>query len=219
VGAPEIEFTRFLTDVYGGVSVELRGETLCLIQPERAWPVPLVPTGANGFRYPHQSGASIQFLRTDRGRRAVVIGQHYYEEQSAFWAGARKTALDLAVFILMSNFWVPLFLLWRRDLEETLVLLRPLLAALCLWGTSLAFTHAREEGVLGVVAPSTIAVWVLSWSFGLLSFSTLSRARVLAQARVHVFLRLQAIVTATAATWIALHLSRYGLIGLRTWRW
>jgi hypothetical protein len=32
-------------------------------------------------------------------------------------------------------------------------------------------------------------------------------------------IRIHALLTAAAAAWIALHLSRYGLIGIRTWQW
>jgi CubicO group peptidase (beta-lactamase class C family) len=218
MAAPEVEFTRFASDVYGGISLQERDGVLWLNAPRRG-SVPLIPTGPDTFRFKGQSAASIQFVRAAHGQRAVFVGREYYEEESSFWAWARKWAMELAMLVLISNGWVPFYFLWRRDLEEILVLARPLLAALALWGTQLAFDRARELGQLGTCSPSTIAVCVLSWAFGLLSYSTLARARLYAGARVPIFLRVHAIATAAAATWVALHLSRYGLIGLRTWRW
>jgi len=63
-----------------------------------------------------------------------------------------------------------------------------------------------------------VAFWLLSWGFGLCSYSALARARD-AGREVAGFLRVYAVVVSAAAVWITLHLSRYGLIGLRTWRW
>ena len=76
--------------------------------------------------------------------------QHYYEEESAAWAWARRWLMELALMILTSNAWIPFYLLWRRELEEVLVLARPFLAALALWGAVNAFDHARLSGLLGV---------------------------------------------------------------------
>jgi hypothetical protein len=106
----------------------------------------------------------------------------------------------------------------RRERAEAQVLLPPLLAALCLLGTSIAFHHARDSGLLGSRTGATVTVWLLSWAFGLASYRALSRAPA-APPEVPRLLRVYAFLASAACVWVTLHLSRYGLIGLRTWRW
>jgi CubicO group peptidase (beta-lactamase class C family) len=218
LGAPEVEFRRFHSDVYDGVDLSVEDGVLWLSEPEQRARTALVPTGPDTFRFRRQSGSSIQVLRNDQGRRVLMLARGYYEEESALLAWARRSLLDLALLILVSTGWLPLFLLLRRDLDETLVLLRPLLAALCLWGMTIAFNHARQEELLGVRNGATIAVWLLSWAFGACSYWAFNGLRHASPA-VPRLLRGYAAVVASAAVVITLHLSRYGLIGLRTWRW
>jgi CubicO group peptidase (beta-lactamase class C family) len=220
LGAPEIEFLRFHTDVYNGADAIERNGALFLTftSDEQPRTFRLVPTGADTFRFPRESESSVQFIRDARGKRALISGQRYYEEESASWAWARRWAVELALLLIMSTGWIPVFLLLRREPAEVEVLIRPLLAALCLLGMSLAFDHARENGHLGSRTATTITIWLLSWAFGLCSYSALSRAHE-AGREVARLLRAYALVVSLAAVWITLHLSRYGLIGLRTWRW
>lgn len=217
LAGPEIEFLRYRTDLYFYIDVDEQNGTLFVTEPERM-SKPLVPTGVDRFRFPRDSDSSVQFIYDARGRRAVVMGQKYFEEESAWWAGARRWLMEAALLLMISTGWIPFFLLMRRQLDETLVLLRPLLAALCLWGMSQAFEHAHEREELGSRTAATVAVWLLSWAFGLCAYSSLRAARQ-AGREVAGFLRVYATAVAAAAIWITLYLSRYGLIGLRTWRW
>jgi hypothetical protein len=148
----------------------------------------------------------------------AIVGGTYYEEEAAWWAWARRWLLELAVLLMMSTGWIPFYFLLRREPEEVAILARPLLAAACLWGMSTAFEHAWDLGDLGMCTALTVTLWLLSWAFGLCSYSALARARE-ASREVARFLRVYALVVSAAAVWITLHLSRYGLIGLRTWRW
>jgi CubicO group peptidase (beta-lactamase class C family) len=218
LAAPEVEFLRFQTDVYGGIELVARDGTLFLTEERKDRVTPLVATGPDTFRLPREIDSSIQFIRDGAGRRAVILGQTYFEEENAWWAWARKWALELAVLLMVSTGWIPMFLFLRRRSLETALLLRPFLAAACLLGMSTAFDHARESGDLGLRTVTTLTVWVLSWAFALFSYSSMSRASQAGQ-EVAWFLRAYAVAVSGAAVWIALHLSRYGLIGLRTWRW
>jgi CubicO group peptidase (beta-lactamase class C family) len=218
LAAPEVEFLRFHTDVYEGVDLTVREGQLFLTDLKHDKTTRLVATGPDTFRFPREVGGSVQFIRDGQGRRAVIVGQTYYEEESAWWAGARRWLLELALLLMMSTGWIPIFVLLRRQYEEAMVLLRPFLAALSLWGMATAFDHAKESGDLGIRTGATICVWVLSWAFGLWSYSAVTNARR-AGTEVAGFLRNYAFVVGLAAVWITLHLSRYGLIGLRTWRW
>jgi CubicO group peptidase (beta-lactamase class C family) len=218
MASPEIEFLRFHSDVYEDIEVSERGGTLYLTKLRRDRTNRLVATGPDTFRYPRDNDSSVQFIRDPGGRRAVIVGQTYYEEEWAWWARARRWLLELALELLISTGWIPIFLVFRREPAEARVLCRPLLAALCLWGMSSAFDQARENGDLGLRTGATVMVWLLSWGFGLCSYWAFASARE-AGREVARFLRIYALAVSGAAVWITLHLSRYGLIGLRTWRW
>jgi CubicO group peptidase (beta-lactamase class C family) len=218
LGAPEVEFLRFKTDVYYGIELAARDGTLFLTENRRDRTTRLVATGPDTFRFPGETDSSVQFIRTPAGRRAVILGQTYFEEESAWWSGARRWLLEAALLLLMSTGWIPIFVLLRRQLAEGMVLFKPFLAALCLLGVSTAFDQAKDDGTLGSRTGATVAVWLLSWAFGFFSYSALATARQ-AGKEVAWALRAYATVVAGAAVWITLHLSRYDLIGLRTWRW
>jgi hypothetical protein len=217
--APEVEFLRVQTDVYHGIDLGVRDGTLWLSNPRRSWSSPLVPTGVDSFRLPRESGSSVQFTEV-AGRRAVIVGQTYYEEESRWVAGGRKLALELSITLLLSTVWIPFYLLWRwrRDPEEARVLVRPVVAAACLYGLVTAFDRAHEDAILGACTPLTLAIWLLSLAFGLCSYAAFGHACVM-PAAVPRGLRRYVFAVSVAAVWVTLHLSRYGVIGLRTWRW
>jgi CubicO group peptidase (beta-lactamase class C family) len=218
LASPNIEFTRFHTDVYRGIEVTARGDQLWLTLPEKS-PVPLVASGPGFFRFFRQSDSSIVFTRDAAGKRVVVIGQQYYEEESAWWAAARKWLMEGALTLLMSTLFIPIIIAARGVRSESALLLRPLLAALCLFGMSVAFGQAREHGLLGARSLVTVAFWLLSWAFGLMSYSALAHAARATRSEAHAAVRAYALLASLAAVWITMHLSRYGVIGLRTWRW
>jgi CubicO group peptidase (beta-lactamase class C family) len=218
LGSPNIEFIRFHTDVYQGISIAARGGRLRVDFPDRP-PMVLVPSGPDQFRQGHHSGSSVQFIRTAAGRRAAIIGQSYYEEEAAWWAWARRAALELSLLLIMSTVCVPLLLVLRARRAENLLLLRPFLTALCLLATSTAFDLARGQGQLGEMTVNTVMVWVSSWAFAFMAYSGFSAALRPARQQVHGAVRAYVFMASAAAVWVALHLSRYGLIGVRTWRW
>ncbi|HXU82218.1 MAG TPA: serine hydrolase domain-containing protein, partial [Polyangia bacterium] len=218
LAAPEVEFLRYVTDLYAEIEVEEQDGVLFMTDLRRHKTRPLVATGPDTFRGPRESESSVQFIRDGRGRRAVIVGQTYFQEEAAWWAALKRWAMELALLLVMSTGWIPIFLALRRRLDEALVLVRPLLAALCLWGMSVAFEHAMKSGDLGSVTGTTVTVWLLSWAFALCSYSALTAAREAGREVVR-SLRVYAFAVSAAAVWITLYLSRYGLIGLRTWRW
>jgi hypothetical protein len=216
--SPSIEFTRFHSDVYKGIQVQARAEGLWLAFPDRPGRL-LIPSGRDQFRHRLQSGSAVQFIRDAAGRRAVIVGQAYYEEERAWWAWARKAALELSLLLMMSTICVPVLLALGGSRAEAQLLIRPFLAGLCLLAMSMAFDRARGQGQLGELTGSTLLVWGLSWIFAWVSYSGFSAILRSEHERVHAALRTYAWLAAGAAVWIALHLSRYGLIGIRTWRW
>ena len=127
-------------------------------------------------------------------------------------------ALELAITLLFSTVWIPFFFLLRRDREEVRLLIRPLLAAVCLGAMVWSFGRAHEDALLGACTGLTLAVWLFSLGFGLASYAAFGHACVTISP-VPRALRRYAFAVSLAAVWVTVHLSRYGLIGLRTWRW
>jgi CubicO group peptidase (beta-lactamase class C family)/nucleotide-binding universal stress UspA family protein len=176
MAAPEIEFMRWQSDLYGGASVREEDGRLVV-----AWrggpPVPLIPTGPGRFRLPRESGSSVEFVRGEDGRPALSIHGRYFEKESATWAAARRWGLELALFLLASTAIVPLLLLLAGPRRAELGLtLGPFVAGACLVGTWWAFDGAAEAGDLGHRNAATLAVWALSWAFALAAHLSFHRA-------------------------------------------
>jgi CubicO group peptidase (beta-lactamase class C family) len=230
LASPGIELLRFRTDLYGGLTVRRLGNGLVFDLPGGV-SMRAVASGPDRFRYTRQSESSIQFLRGEGGRRAVVIQQDYYEQASAAWASLRRGAIELSLMLLASTALVPLLLLalavgprpGAYEAGQAGLLLRPLLAALCLWGTATSFEFALDHGTVGTRNGATVLVWLLSWGFAIAAHSSLQRAVTSCirgrRAGANPWLLTYALTTSAACCLLALYLSHYGLIGLRTWRW
>ena len=180
---------------------------------------PSGPTGPDRFRFPRDNDTSVVFGRSAEGRQSLLMKGGYFEQESAWWAMARKAAMELALVLLFSSALGPALLVACRDRQQVSLVLRPMISGLCLLGTSWAFDRAMHNGLLGLATPLTTMVWVLSWGFGITAHHGFVRALPGMRAALPLGIRVHALLTAAAATWIALHLSRYGLIGIRTWLW
>jgi CubicO group peptidase (beta-lactamase class C family) len=219
LASPGVEFLRFLSDVYEGVTIREQGGNLFMDLPEVGG-IPLVATGPDLFRTPRDCDSSARFSVSPQGRRVLVLHSVAFEEQNAIWAAARRWLLEGSLLLLRTTVVVPLFLLLLGDREKRRLLLRPLLAALSLSGMASAFDYAQEQNLLGVACAPTLTVWILSWLFALAAHTGLQRAvRSMRSVEVSLAVRTYALLVSAAAVWVALHLSHYGLIGLRTWRW
>jgi CubicO group peptidase (beta-lactamase class C family) len=219
LASPTIEFLRYKSDVFSGMNVALAGGQLFLHTPwgER---IPMLATAVDRFRFPRDYDHIIRFDSTPQGKRILVVNNDTYEQESAIWAGLRRLALQLALQLLGTATGVPLLLLLVRHRERSPVLRPALLAAASLLVMMVAFDLARRTGRLGYPNPATLLVWISSWLFALSAHSGLRRSlRSLRDPATPAWLRAYALLLSAAAVWLALHLSRYGLIGLRTWRW
>jgi CubicO group peptidase (beta-lactamase class C family) len=215
----DVEFRRFETDVYAGATITYERGRLVLDLPD--WGrFPLVATGSDTFRHPRDSETSIRFSHSAEGRRVFRLRNITFEQESAAWAAARRWALELALLLMFVSPLAPLFFLLSRQREEAAMLLRPAVAAASLLIMATAFDRAHDDGRLGVLCLPTLTVWAASWLFALAAHTGFRRAiGGLRRAEGSMAARACAVVFSAAAVWIALHLSRYGLIGLRTWRW
>ena len=216
--SPGVEFLRFRTDVYEGISVSEENGRLFLDRrgrPRRA----LLPTGPDLFRFPRDADSSVRFFRTAEGRAALTVSRGTFERESATWAALRRGALEIAIFLLFCTLAAPAVAAGVRQRAATAMVLLPFAAALCLFAMSRAFATAHEAGLLGVASGPTVLVWILSWAFALLACAALKPALTGLFRPGGGVLKTYALATAFGVVWIALHLSRYGLIGLRTWMW
>ncbi len=218
--APEVEFLRFRSDVYAGLDVEI-GDGRLYMRADEFGTLALVPTGDDLFRTKRECDTSVRFSVSPEGRRLMVWHSAVFEEESAAWAAARRALLELALLLLRSTIVIPLLILLALDRAGARrLLLRPLVAAACLLGMASAFDYAQNEALLGVACLPTVAIWILSWVFALAAHLGLrSAVRSMRAGTAPALLRTYAVLVSGAAVWVALHLSRYGLIGLRTWRW
>jgi CubicO group peptidase (beta-lactamase class C family) len=219
LASPGVEFLRFKSDVYAGIDVRKKRGQLHVQWPDGS-SVPIVATGEDHFRFPGQSGSSIRFSRSETGRRQLVVHNDTFEEQNAIRATARRWALELSLLLLFTTALVPPLLGLARTRAPSHLLLRPFLAGLCLLGAATTFDIAHDAGLLGVASVPTVTVWILTWLFALFAHTGFRRAIAgLGTRETAPLLRCYALLTSAAAVWVALHLARYGLIGLRTWRW
>jgi CubicO group peptidase (beta-lactamase class C family) len=217
--SPEVEFLRFQSDVYEGITVAVEGPHIFLVAPDGER-VPLVATGQDLFRFPGDSDSSIRFARSAEGERLLVVHNTTFQQENALWAAARRWALELALGLLSSAGLVPFILFLSRERARAALLVRPFVAAACLLAMATAFEHAHDANLLGVPSLPTLIVWICSWVFALAAHTGFHRTiRRLRDPETSLFIRGYALLLSGAAVWVALHLSRYGLIGLRTWRW
>jgi CubicO group peptidase (beta-lactamase class C family) len=217
--SPEIEFLRFKTDVYDAIDVSVVDGQVQLNRKGRG-AVPIVWAGAERFRFPRDNASSIEFSRGPEGRPTMVLRGGTYEQESAGWATARRWLLEIALVLLALSIVVPPAMLLAGDREAAKLGAWQAAAALALWAMPYAFNLARAEGTLGLRNLTTTAVWLCSWTFAAASYASFYRAvHALGSSRIPRIVQGHALVSALAAVWITLHLSRYGLIGLKTWCW
>ena len=217
LASPGVEFLRFRSDVYDGARVLVRDGQLW-VEGTRRWGR-LVPTGPDQFRFPRDNETSVVFGRSAEGHATVTMKGGYFERESVWAATGRKAAMELALLLLFTTTFGPAMLVACRDRQQVGLMVRPMFSGLCLLGMSWAFQQALEAGSLGLATPLTMLVWVLSWGFGISAHHGFVRALPGLRSPLPLGIRIHALLTAAAATWIALHLSRYGLIGIRTWLW
>jgi CubicO group peptidase (beta-lactamase class C family) len=218
LASPEVEFLRFHSDVYAGLEIQLgRGALEARFPGGRS--APLIWTGNHRFRFPRDNASSVEFSSGPDGRQELVIQGGTFERESALWATARRWLLESAMLVLAIAAIVPLLMLLAGERQLARLGIWQAVAAFTLFALPFAFNTARNAGVLGERNGATMAVWLLSWIFAIGTYAGFHRAIRSLASPVPRIVRIQAVVSALAAVWIALHLSRYGIIGLKTWRW
>ena len=215
--SPGVEFLRFRTDVYGGVRVVARNGQLWVEGGRRGGR--LVPTGPDRFRFPRDNDTSVVFGRSAEGQpvaaderwllrageRLVGDGPEGGDGTGPAAAVQQRLRSGHAGGLPGSAAGQP----GPAPDDQRSVSA----------GNVLGVRPGLHDGLLGLATPLTILVWVLSWGFGISAHHGFVRALPGLRSALPLGIRIHALLTAAAATWIALHLSRYGLIGIRTWLW
>ena len=216
--SPEIEFLRFHSDVYAGLDVSFaRGQLQ--VQRRGGQAKPLIWTGDERFRFARDSASSIEFSRGPEGRPTLVMAGGTFERENAVWASARRWLLEATLLLLAIATVVALAMWLAGERAAARLSAWQALAAVALFAMPHFFNVARRGGALGERNLTTMTVWLLSWAFAGATYAGFHRAVRELTGQAPRIVRIQAFVSALAAVWVALYLSRYGLIGLKTWRW
>lgn len=216
--------------------VRAQGGTLIVAPLLGDLPRVLLPAGGDRFRGEGEAEPSAVFLRDARGRVAALrtwdadnVRAGNYERVSPLVAYGSPVVFALSLLLMASGLAVALFrgaaaLLGRPAPEgERLVRWLPiaavlsLVAALVVLVAGVAGRDAVE--VLGRATFASVGFWALAWAFALLSLAAvLVTGRALARRPdIRRAVRIHSFLVALACTTLALYLTSWGIIGLRTW--
>lgn len=183
----------------------------------------LEPTADGAYRFPEDSGSSVQFF-TDDGTPVMILGFSYAEGVAYWFAQLRYWALSFAVLLLtIAPLWSAAHLAWRvlrgrHALPRSLVL-PPAIAGLSFFAAPHLMFGAFEAGVIGRVHPLTVGLCVSTIVFALSSTMTLAAAVRWSlhperpRARSLVLPLVFGVAFFALTVWGGVH----GLIGFRTW--
>jgi CubicO group peptidase (beta-lactamase class C family) len=227
---PRVEFTGFIERLLVGFDLRPApdGAALELHIGDRA--IALIPTGADGYRQPHESGASVRVTRETDGRRIVSAGWAYFEAGSLAWARARVLALQAALAtILLAPLWAVGWALragvgrlrGRRLVPGELALhVWPAVAALLCLATPTLLLTVVERGAAATANPLSVALCLCTLGFAAASAAAIAEAvRAGALRALPLRARLVPSAAAVACFGVTLWLLVHGIIGVRTWAW
>lgn len=190
----------------------------------------LVPTGADGYRLPHQSGASVRLTADREGRRIVDAGMVYFSAGSHTFAWLRLRALQAALLLIqLTPLWTLGWALRAGLRRFNGRALAPGELALHLWTAAAAVLFAVLPSLLLLVFELERFATANPWSIGLclctLAFAAASAGALAEAIRAAVagkqplLRRLFPSAAAVACFGMTLYLIAHGIIGLRTWAW
>lgn len=227
---PRVEFTGFLERLLVNIDLRPDPDGLALDLQIGGHAVPLVPTGADGYRQAHESGTSVRVARDREGRPIVSAGWAYFEAGSRAWAQARVLALQAALAtIQLAPLWALGWALLagigrlrgRRLIPGELALhVWPAVAALlCLAIPALLLTVVTR-GAAATANPLSVALCLCTLAFAAASAAAIAEAvRAGTLRALPLRTRLVPSAAALACFGMTLWLLVHGIIGVRTWAW
>lgn len=223
--SPRHALFGFIERATFGLTIEVDGDTL-RARTRSGAQVELIPTGAQTFRMPHQSGSSV-LLRTDGDRQVFELGMAQLERSSAVLATLRYHALRLALLLMLTAIlaaflWIPgLWLIRGRDRVKATALTRglPLLATICFFTLQPILIAGLIADALGEPSAYAIALCLVTLLFAATSGAALAQAIRSLRAPLGLWVRLHSLSVAIACFGMTLYLLKHDIIGLRTWAW
>lgn len=223
--SPRMALFAFIDRATQGWSVEPSPEGIT-VTPLLAGSAARVPTGADGYRRPHESGTSVRFGRDRDGQRVLTLGWAHAEPRSWLRAKLRLWLLGIGMLLLqlaplLGALWLLQRILRLQSLHGAGLWLWPAAAGLALMAIPWLLAEAGVREGLGRVEPVTVALCAATLGFALasaLGFAAAVRAAV-ARNRASWWVRLWPTLTSTLSVVLTLWLGAHGLIGLRTWAW
>jgi CubicO group peptidase (beta-lactamase class C family) len=223
IGNPNVGFLAPFEQL-ASITVARHGDRLLVRGP--GFYEELVPTGDDTFRRLRDRRTTVAYTEVD-GRPALVHGLtvFYRCSRTQAWLlgpGLLITRLLTFCALLSVLVWIPGLLVvgWRR-IRGLRLWVYPCLSAYGFTGmVHVLFSTPPEH--LGAVGPRTIAVFGLSWCFGLFAVVGLVAAlrhRPRGWRGPSRALWLYSLFASMSLTGLAAHFARHGLIGVRTWMW
>jgi hypothetical protein len=185
----------------------------------------LLPVGKNLFREEKEPEATTVFFPDESGRmiyvRAVVDGEPYGERTSPLWMYTRLALLVGSVVLmgsalLFALIWGLRLLFGRmKEVKHLRVRVVPVLAILSLAAVIFSLSKAVED--VGVLNFWSVAVFLATLLFALLSLISLALAVGVPKAEIHAGVRIHSLLVSLACCIVTVFFSAWHLIGLRLW--
>lgn len=184
----------------------------------------LTPVTASSFRLQNESDASMIFLQEQDGSVVLAGDESYLRRRSPLIPRCRLLAiLTCLVLMLSSLLFAPVWLLRKafgglRGVQHLSVRAVPLGAVLSLVAM-LFVLRGTPLTALGTLNVRTVAVWVLSWLFALLSIWSIVLAYRSLSYQMNRVARIHSVLVSMANFAMAVFFAYWQVIGLRTWAW
>jgi len=186
-----------------------------------AWQ-PVVPVGGGALRGAGEAVSSVVRVRTAAGEDALLTADGLYVRSSGAAAAAGRALLALGLFLAVTGLlaapaWAVAWLRAGRPASLAFATLLPALPPLAL-AAAWALRRWSPE-LLGRRDATSVAIWLLGWAFGILSWAALAGVLAVPWRAAGIVARLHGLAVTLGCSGLAAFAWRAGWIGLRTWRW
>ena len=221
--SPRMEMTRGLEKLLGMARVDFeRGRMI--FSPVFGEPTELLPVASHSFIKTGDALPSLMMLESQQGEK-LLQGRGGTARQVPEAVAYLSIGLLVYVGLMMASsvIFAPIWVFGRligrpAKINHLWVRLLPLLTIICLLG-SIACLLAGDTSDLGTFSTISVAYWVLSIFWALLSFVSLAQVILYRHRRLETgsWVWSHSLMVSTALVIAAVYLSYYGIIGARLW--
>jgi CubicO group peptidase (beta-lactamase class C family) len=225
--APRSQLLAFIEELTGGTWIRaVDGKLQCYVLFGKRKEL-LLPVGKNLFRGEKDPEATTVFFPDANGRMIYVRsgGEAYGERIIPVWPYLPLLLLAASAVVMASAlpyalFWGFLLLLRKlikrlKRVKHLRIRVVPLFAVLSLLGVLYTFTKVAED--IGELNLWSLALFVGTVLFALLSLASLAVAVSVPPAEIHKAVRIHSLLVSMACCIVTLFFSAWHLIGLRLW--